>query len=210
MEYIYNRLHMGGSYNFTSLAMQDRRELFHLLPHVPNQIVFLGDSLTANGPWVEMFPGMPIANRGVGFSSIQDGYGTVVEGAIAADAKKVFLQFGNVDMVKYQDTQTFIDRYRKLIELVKTTAPAARIYVQSLAPWRWIKGDVSSPARWSSVNDQLRILSRHEKATYVDIYDALDQDAEQGLPDAFTLDSIHLSTAGYQAWLEQIRPFVQE
>jgi len=42
-----------------------RVSFFAAHPLQPGDIAFLGDSLTAGGNWDELFPGLPIRNRGI-------------------------------------------------------------------------------------------------------------------------------------------------
>ena len=70
---------------------------FEALPIAPDDVVFLGDSITEAGPWEELFPGIRVRNRGIG-GDTTGGVLRRLEQVTSGGPAKVFLLIGTNDL----------------------------------------------------------------------------------------------------------------
>ena len=209
MNYVRERLHAGGRVAAVHVASdQERRATFRLVPHVPGQILFLGDSLTQVGPWVDYFPGLPVQNRGVGGSTIRDGINLVHDGVLSGHPAQVFLQFDTNDFGAGVSVDGFLADYAELLDAVHTAAPDAAVVVQGCVPGHWAAGDTADPDLLRAADGRLRALAIAHGATFVELFSHLALNPQRGLPDDFTVDGIHLTPKAYAIWVDVIRPYV--
>src|SRR5690349_13279539 len=81
--------------NYANYYYKQRVEYFNKMPHVKNEIVFLGNSITERGEWQEILSGYrcPIVNRGVGGDN-SFGILARMDEILAAKPKAIFLMDG--------------------------------------------------------------------------------------------------------------------
>ncbi|NUS55039.1 MAG: hypothetical protein HOV66_09280 [Streptomycetaceae bacterium] len=195
---IRNKLSRWVREKYLAPQMRMRASQFaHLRPE-PGKVVFLGDSITEGGLWHEWFPEHPVLNRGIGGNTVDE----VAERLDTAltDPSAVFLLIGTNDLGMGAGVQETASRCRDLVADLRTRAPHAPLFVQSVMP------------RQHKFADQIRQLNTHYQriaddadATYIDLWPALDDGSGQ-LRGEFTLDLLHLNGAGYAAWVRELQP----
>lgn len=163
-------------------------------------VVMLGDSLTEGIDWGAVFPGVTIANRGIGGDSTKgmlNRLGTVAQ----LKPKKIFIMAGINDLSWYEwSVDEVFGRYRQIIDTLHKTG--ARLYVQSTLK----AGSAFPPATNAAVTQLNQRLSEYCKlghCQYIDLNPVL---APQGVlgPD-YTVDHLHLNAVGYEKWAQAIR-----
>ena len=134
----------------------------------------------------------------------------------ALDANKtftrVYLSFG-INEIGWGSTQTFIDAYTALIELIQEKLPDADIYVQSILP---MSKKTAESDRYSSMggnqkvaeyNSRLYELCEAKGTYYVNLNEIFaDEAGDLTAPD--TTDGIHLGVASSRAWADYLRTHV--
>lgn len=174
----------------------DWRARHRKLPNTEAEIVFVGDSLIAEGPWSELY--CPIKNRGIGgetTSGLLDRLDEVTE----SQPRKIFLPVGTNCLAADIPVAQVVRNYRKILERVRQESPRTRVYVISVLPvnQRVTHGPVHDNATIRELNSRLRDLTgQFEDVAFLDVFDAL-TDASGDLRKDLTTDGLHLNLDGY-------------
>ena len=189
-----------------------KTSLFEILPVNPDDIVFLGNSITDGGEFAELF-GMPnIKNRGIR-SDVITGVEKRVTQVTAGRPAKIFLLIGINDVSHGLTVSQLAERYARLVRKIREQTPDTRLYLQSVMPinndygrYRNLRGrEKTIPA----LNEQIRKKAADNNAEYVDLWPAL-ADKSGKLNRLYTNDGLHLNGAGYRAWTNTIAPLVKQ
>ncbi|WP_165069320.1 GDSL-type esterase/lipase family protein [Marisediminicola senii] len=162
-------------------------------------VVFLGDSLTEAGAWGEWFPDLNVINMGVGGSTTDDLLGRL-DDIVAVHPDEIIVLIGTNDLGTRQTVEHLVRNIESLCVSLRRELPGSRMLVQSVLPrGREFAG------RIQDANIHLRQFSRTVRAQFLDLWPALAlEDGE--LNPAYSDDRLHLTDAGYEAWLAELRP----
>lgn len=191
-----------------------RVSLFAKLPVTPQDIVFLGNSITDGGEFQELFGMENVLNRGIRSDRI-NGVRKRLDQVTDGHPKMIFLLIGINDVADSQNTsQSIIDKYAALITDIREKSPETQLYVQSVMPinndFKRYKSLLGRENIIPPLNEGLKQLAVENGAVYIDLWPVL-ADPETGkMQKQFTTDGLHLSGAGYKAWAEAVRPYVEE
>ncbi|GGK62567.1 GDSL-type esterase/lipase family protein [Rufibacter glacialis] len=180
---------------------------FQSYPNSSKDIIFLGNSLTANTDWAELL-GMPQAkNRGIS-GDITFGVLERLHEVIEGKPAKVFILIGINDISRNVPDQVILANYQKMISRIKAGSPKTKIYFQTLLPTNESFGKFKNHYHKEEhilwVNNALKDLAKKEKIEVVDLYPHfLDQNKK--LVSEYTHDGLHLTVAGYQKWVEVLK-----
>ena len=169
------------------------------MSHAPGPpVVLLGDSITLDGDWAALLPGVPVRNAGVGgdtTASALDRVGAAVTGR----PSRVFVLIGTNDVGAGEPEEAVLTRYERLLSRVAAAAPDADVVVQSVLPREAAYG----PALLR-LNAGLRELTERRGLAYLDLWPAfLGEDS--GIRPELTDDGLHLSAPGYRLWADALR-----
>jgi lysophospholipase L1-like esterase len=89
-----------------------------------------------------------------------------------------------------------------LVQRVRSMAPTAVLFINSVLP-----RSAHFQDRILKLNTHYRRIAEDNGSTYIDVWPALAR-ADGAIRAEFTLDGIHLSTAGYKAWTDLLRPYL--
>ncbi|KQZ86088.1 hypothetical protein ASD56_07455 [Microbacterium sp. Root166] len=150
--------------------------------------------------WDEWLPEYHVVNRGIGGETAAQ----VLEriDSVAYDPAAVFLLIGTNDLTLGYSIESITENVEKIIERVKELAPGAPIHVQSVMPRgpRWRQTVLRLNAAVSQV-------ARRTGVQYIDLWPAL-EGVDGALKRNYTMDDLHLTGAGYRAWVEVLRPIM--
>lgn len=180
-----------------------RRESFLTGCVPPRGVVFLGDSITELAPLAELFPDLPVVNRGIGWDTSVDVLDRLDEAVI--DPSIVSLLIGTNDLHTSRSTKDpggIASRVGVIVERIHMTAPDAVVLVNGVLPRTSLYA-----RRLRALNAQYRDIAEQAGSTYVDAWPAL-ADRDGSLRTEFTTDNLHLTPAGYAAWGDVLRPLV--
>ncbi|WP_166870627.1 MULTISPECIES: GDSL-type esterase/lipase family protein [unclassified Salinibacterium] len=166
----------------------------------PDRIVFVGDRLTADGRWQDWFPEHEALNFGVAGQTTEDLLGRRDE-IVAARPDAIVMLIGSNDFSARRRSAEYVVRnVESILWDLRRDLPGVRLLLQSIIP------------RGHELADEIRNANRHlwqfaatVRAQYLDLWPAL------ALPDgelnpAYSDDREHLNEAGYEAWLNELRP----
>jgi lysophospholipase L1-like esterase len=171
--------------------------------NMSGSIAFVGDGLTANGRWEDWFPDYTVHNLGVSGNTTDDVIARLPD-IVELHSDAVVLQVGTNDL-GWRRSDEYIGRNIETILCeVRRAMPQARLIIQSVVPR---ERDYAVTIR--SINRHLWQFAPTQKALYLDLWPALAQpDGELDL--AYSEDRLHLTDAGYEAWLAVLKPAVED
>jgi len=175
---------------------------FEAFPVQAGDIVFLGDSITAGGKWNEMFPSLPVRNRGIGGDRTDDLLARI-DPLLKAPVARIIIKIGTNDLGTGVPEDTLLSNYEFLLDRIVSEQPNTQVFVQSVLPRSADYRD-----QVEAVNAALFVLAEERDLVFIDLYSAFL--AEDGsIRDEFTSDELHLSGAGYREWQRLLEPFVR-
>lgn len=182
---------------------------------VPENIVFLGDSITDYWDLKKYFPDNHVVNSGIAGNITDDILDDMENRAYKYNPSKLFLLIGTNDFIKDRTNKEIEDNIEKIIKEIKENRPDTKIYLESIYPINDSDDDKINMAmvntkrknsRIKEVNEKLKEIAKNEKVTYIDIYDKLTDD--KGLLKLdYTKEGLHISDKGYEVIANEIKKY---
>jgi lysophospholipase L1-like esterase len=180
---------------------------FKSYPHSTKDIVFLGNSITANVEWRELLGMDNIKNRGISgdisFGILERLY-EVIDGKPA----KVFILIGINDISRNIPDEMIVANYRKIISRIQSGSPQTKIYFHTLLPvnneFTQFKNHYNKDEHIAFLNNSLKAIAKETKITLIDLHPIL-QDANGKLDKKYTIDGLHINAEGYEVWKKLLR-----
>jgi lysophospholipase L1-like esterase len=194
--------------SYLSLHYRLRKSYFYIEPHKVDPIVFLGDSMTDEGHWHQLFPQLNLVNRGIG-GDTTTGILNRIDQVTALDPPTIFLMIGTNDLCFNRAIPDIITNYDKILGILHQRLPNTKIYVESVLPFN----NHIFPSVYLRTNENIKILNvgiKRLAQTYNDPYIDLTKyfsDKDGRLPAEYTVDGLHLNEKGYAIWRDQIQKF---
>lgn len=185
-----------------------RKEQFEMLPNTKNEIIFLGNSITDQCEWHELFSNLNIKNRGIGGDDT-DGILERLNEITESKPLKIFIMIGTNDLAYSKTVDNIIDNYKKIIERIKSSSPETKIYIQSILPVDDAIHNTRPNPDIIKINDQLKIIAEQNKLVYIDLFSIFKTDDNKLSPE-YSFDGLHLNGKGYQHWKNEIIEYVDE
>jgi lysophospholipase L1-like esterase len=161
----------------------------------PGSTVFLGDSITSEAQWGELFGGL--LNRGVPGNTSRDLLARLDE-VTARRPARLFLMIGVNDLFQGAPPDEVVDSVGVLLDRLRAETPETHLTLISMLPIR--KGAVRGVENQliEEVNKRLGQAARARNVRFADAFPKfLDGNGE--LRAELTYDGVHLRPAGY--WL---------
>jgi lysophospholipase L1-like esterase len=171
---------------------------FEAFPLVPDDIVFLGDSITEGGPWEELFPYVRVRNRGIG-GDTSAGVLARLEQVTRATPTKVFLLIGTNDLFRGSSEDEIVANITDILDRLKQETPDTEVYLQSVLPRA-----PSYRADIEALNQRLAEVALEHGTAWIDLYPAFLDPETGGIRGELSNDELHLLGPGYALWKEQI------
>ncbi|WP_329407878.1 GDSL-type esterase/lipase family protein [Nocardia vinacea] len=188
---------------FVAANARRRRAGFRTSPPSPDQVVFLGDSLTQRGRWDELFPELDTLNRGIDGDTTEDLLDRLGEAFDQPAAISLLIGANDLHTTRrLKDPAGIAGRVETTAETIRAAAPGAALFVNSMTP----RSAYFAP-RIRSLNERYRQIADRTGSTYVDLWPTF-ADENGALRKEYTFDNLHLSPAGYRAWSEVLRPLL--
>lgn len=166
-------------------------------------VVMYGDSITAEGNWDSLFPGVDIVNSGMSGNTTSGLIKSLKVKVLNYEPNVCFLEGGINDILDGIATERTIRNYSTLVDSL-TTHEITPI-LQSVI----LTTDSSLNTRVDTLNNALKAIAIKKKLIFLDLNEKL---AQRGFLKAeFSRDSfIHLNKTAYPVWAEIIRTNIPE
>ena len=166
-------------------------------------IVFLGDSITEAFHVNEMFPGLPIKNRGIS-GDTTNGVLERLHQITAGRPQKIFLMIGSNDLGFGYSEAHVIANYETILARIRQESPDTEVYAHSILPRK-----KRYAGKITAVNTAIAALAQKYGAEFVDLFPEF-ADENGALRPEFTNDDLHLLDTGYALWQSLIAADVYE
>jgi len=185
-----------------------KKEHFELLPDTENEIIFLGNSITDNCEWSELFGNPDIKNRGIGGDDT-DGVLERLDEVTSSKPEKIFMMIGTNDLAYGKDVEYILENYRKILTGINNDSPETKIYLQNVLPVEDAIHFTRPNSSIIEINEGLVELAGEYDCTYIDLHSVFKrEDGKLNLD--YSLDGLHLNGKGYEVWKEVIVKYINE
>jgi len=185
-----------------------KKEHFELLPDTENEIIFLGNSITDNAEWWELFENTHVKNRGIGGDDT-DGILERLDEVTSSKPDKIFIMIGTNDLAYGKTADHVISNYGLILDRIASSSPNTRVFIQSILP-------VDDAIHWTrpnteiiKINDILRKMAAERGLIYIDLHTPFSNE-EGKLNPQYSIDGLHLNGEGYEVWKSIILKYVNE
>lgn len=183
---------------------EQKRDFFAHHPVQAGDIVFLGDSITDGARWDELFPGLPVKNRGINADTTR-GVLARLDSILSGQPAAIFLLIGTNDLpwFMFRSDRDILETYTAILERCRRESPNTHVFVQSILPRA--RGYAKRVLR---INAELERLAHRFGYTFVNLFPHF-ADAEGQIRPELSNDKLHLMSIGYDLWVEQIKPLIE-
>lgn len=177
--------------------------------------VFIGDSITTGISLYDVMSNTTVyASTGVGLSNVLtkeitvNGTDTTIPDALRADPpKKIYILLGANSLAG--DLDEVVQQYGYVLDTIRSCAPDAMLYVQSVFPInealyavKYNRSITNETIR--EFNQKLLALCGEKQIYYLDVYSCFaDENGE--LPEEDTPDGLHFNSAQYLSWFDYLK-----
>lgn len=163
---------------------------------------FVGDSITAAGAWQDWFTDVDARNFGLD-GDTTDSLLERLDAVIESDPQTVVLLIGTNDLAERRSIERIVRNIESALVRLHQDLPDARILLQSVLP------------RGREYAENVKEINRHiwqfaatQRVHYLDLWPIM-ADADGELNVEYSDDRLHLTPAGYEAWLSELRPALE-
>lgn len=187
--------------------VQNREHFWTKRAQKQGAIVFIGDSLVGNWRTLEgAFPGMKIANRGIGGDVSRGVLFRFQEDVLDLQPTGVVILVGTNDLSAHGATVDVASNLAAVIAMAKKYNPAMPVVVCTVPPRANPKAPIR-PGSLAELNVHIRSLaSEHVKV--LDLFTLFSTPAGEPEPEYFKPDLLHLDARGYEKFRDAIQPLL--
>ena len=180
------------------------RTSFFEINGIQAKIVMIGDSITDEAEWNELFPNQSIVNRGIDGDTTK-GVLNRMNSILATKAKKAFIMLGHNDLSRNenQTVENVFYSYEKILTQLKTNGiiPYIQSTLLSGEQYRALNEKINE------LNVRLAALCQKEGLVYIDLNSTFAKDGV--LNSSYSNDDVHLNGEGYLIWKDQIKKYLE-
>ncbi|TDS75723.1 lysophospholipase L1-like esterase [Amnibacterium kyonggiense] len=167
------------------------------MPASEGPLLLLGDSLTEAGPWEEAFPDREVVNAGVPGDTTAD-VAARLDDVVARRPGTVVLMAGTNES-RRATVEQVVRGLEDILFQLRHELPDVRLVVTSVLPRERERAD------WiREVNIHVRQFAPTVKAEFLDLWPTFAEEDGELRPE-LTNDRLHLTDAGYAAWVHELR-----
>ena len=179
---------------------------------VPDNYLFLGDSITEYYDLGKYFIDLPVVNSGISGDTTDDILSNMKERVYDYNPSKIFLLIGTNDLEIDKSVDEIVDDIKEIVKGIKDNRPEAEIYIESVYP---VNSDINEDLVDKrenediiAINEELEEYAEEENLTYIDIYNLLV--TEDGvLNTEYTKDGLHLNDKGYDVVTKTLEKYLK-
>ena len=179
---------------------------------VPDNYLFLGDSITEYYDLGKYFIDLPVVNSGISGDTTDDILSNMKERVYDYNPSKIFLLIGTNDLEIDKSVDEIVDDIKEIVKGIKDNRPEAEMYIESVYP---VNSDINEDLVDKrenediiAINEELEEYAEEENLTYIDIYNLLV--TEDGvLNTEYTKDGLHLNDKGYDVVTKTLEKYLK-
>jgi len=183
-----------------------RMEWSERVQHEQGAVVFLGDSITQGwgADFKGLFPGMKLANRGIGGDTTRGMLIRLQEDVLALNPKAIVLLLGTNDIEVGVPAEAIGRNFEKIFAAIKAHNPKVPVILCRVFP---SSADKKRPVETIKAVNALyeNIVRGDSQVTVVDTW-TLFADPQGNATGTWFPDLLHLNAEGYARWAAGIRP----
>jgi lysophospholipase L1-like esterase len=160
--------------------------------------IFLGDSLTEQGQWSDWLSDYSAVNAGVAGNTTEDVLARLNE-VIDQDPETVVLMIGTNDLAWRRSVEQIVRNVESILVALRKELPEVRLIAQSVLP-----RDADKADEIREINIHLWQFAPTVKAEWLDLWPTF-ADEQGELKAEYSEDLLHLTPAGYEAWVNAVR-----
>lgn len=183
---------------------------------VPENIVFLGDSITDYYDLNKFYSGYNVVNSGISGNKTYDILENMKERVYRYNPSKIFILIGTNDIPENKTNEEIVNNIKKMVNEIKKNRPESKIYLESIYP---VNNTLDEKVNHSvvknrknedikKINEQLKKFSEKKKITYIDMYSLL-EDSDGNLNLDYTKEGLHMSEKGYEVITKKIKQYLK-
>ena len=177
---------------------------------VPENIVFLGDSITNRYDIDKYFPEFNTVKSGIEGNRTDDILMDMKNRVYKYNPSKVVLLVGVNDFLHDEDDAN--DVYNgiiKIIDEIKMNRPDSKIYIETVLPINEGMGDFHGiTPEIIKLNEKIKKYGKEKNIDVIDLYSKV-VDKENYLKKEYTPDGVHLNEEGYEAITDIIKTAIK-
>ncbi|MFK7734123.1 MAG: GDSL-type esterase/lipase family protein [Pseudomonadales bacterium] len=170
-----------------------------LLGIAEDDVVFIGDDLTAEALWSELFPELSVRNRGMNGQTTEEML-LRLPNIAQARPRIVLINSGASDLEALKPPAQIIANMREAVNLLQSFSPASRLIIVGVLPT-----STESMVATDELNHSLRQLSQTHALEFIDLSSAL-LDGNGRFMEGLADRRSRLHGAGYAKWRDLLKP----
>ena len=183
---------------------------------LPENILFLGDSITECYDLDKYYDGFNVVNSGISSNKTYDILNNMKERVYKYNPSKIFILIGTNDFLENKTNEEIINNIKKIINEISKNRPESKIYLESIYPVNntddekvnhsVVKNRKNEDIK--KINKQLKKFSEKKKIVYIDMYSLL-EDKDGNLKINYTKEGLHMSDEGYDVITKKIKEYLK-
>ena len=178
---------------------------------VPDNYLFLGDSITDFYDLDKYYKDLPVVNSGISGNTTDDILKDMKKRAYQYNPSKVFLLIGTNDLTHDKSNEEIVEGVEKIIKGIKENRPKAEIYLESIYPVNYKLSPKMVNVRKNDdikeINEKLEDYCEDNDITYIDMYDLL-KDDDDNFDSIYTDDGLHPNDEGYETITKKLKKYI--
>ena len=178
---------------------------------IPENIVFLGDSITDYYDLDKYYPDNNVVNSGISGNVADDILSDMYNRVYKYNPSKIFLLIGTNQIPVGDSDDDIVEDIKKIVNIIHENRPIAKIYVESIYP---VNKGLDKNAVKNRDNDRIveinkkieEIVKDKEYIEYINIYDSLLKDGV--LNEEYSEDGLHLNDKGYEIVTNILKKYI--
>lgn len=178
---------------------------------IPENIVFLGDSITDFYDLDKYYPDNNVVNSGVNGNVSEDILSDMYNRVYRYNPSKIFLLIGTNQIPIGDSDDDIVEDIKKIITETHDNRPITKIYVESIYP---VNSSLNKKTVKDRENDRISELNKKieemvkdiDYVEYINVYDKL-VDGEV-LNEEYSDDGLHLNDNGYEVVTDILKKYI--
>lgn len=191
---------------------EQRATLFEQLETDSLSIVMLGNSITHESEWSELFKNANVLNRGIS-GDTSDGVLKRIQHITKGRPAKIFLMIGINDIQQGVSQDSIINNIESIIDSIIAVSPTTRIYLQSILPvntnFKVYKGLEGRENTVIEVNKRIEKIAQEKGFPFINLFNEF-ADENNDLSPEWTNDGLHLLGRAYIKWRDILAPYIND